>query len=331
MLNINLLKNCIIKPPLQMPEGFVKTRAAINASELKYSPDTTKESNLVSQLLPADRSQHLLTFSMCHSKNSFTSLGSLSRIFLEHTFEFIAKGAQGSIYRILKTNYVIKIKNTTDLKQIFSSPLNLNITESDRINHIKAKIGNDIEIMDFIKGEQIKTQFNQREFKQDKITDYLKYIYNAAVKGMRHDIGGKNTLFDKSTGNLTAIDFYPNKAGYKHFIINDAFIQLYSSTKNAKEAESLLSKITLSFLELLKTDTITKKGLQNIDTGLKTIKDITLTNPQYKEAQTFVYDLEKKLKDIIQQKDMLGIFADSQKILFEKIEKLEKELNSKII
>ncbi len=39
-------------------------------------------SNLVSQLLPAQRSQQLLTFSKRHSKNSFTSLCSLSRIFL---------------------------------------------------------------------------------------------------------------------------------------------------------------------------------------------------------------------------------------------------------
>ena len=148
---------------------------------------------------------------------------------------------------------------------------------------------------------------------------------------MRHDIGGKKTLFDKTSGNLTPIDFYPNKPGYKHFLINDAFIQLYNSTKNTKEAESLLSKITLSFLELLKTDTINKKGLRNIDTGLKTVKDITSTNPQYKEAQTFVHDLEKKLKDIVQQKNMLGIFPDAQKTFLAQIEKLEQELKTKII
>lgn len=290
MLNINLLKNCIIKPPLQMPEGFVKSYAAIKAGGLKYKPDTIKD-----------------------------------------TFEFVAKGAQGSVHRILNTNYVIKVKNNKDLKQILFRPLNLNISEADRINHIKAKIGNDIDILYFVPGEQIKNQFSQSEFKHNKITDYLKYIYNASLKGMRHDIGGKNTLFDKTSGNLTPIDFYPNKPGYKHFLINDAFIQLYNSTKNTKEAESLLSKITLSFLELLKTDTINKKGLRNIDTGLKTVKDITLTNPQYKEAQTFVHDLEKKLKDIVQQKNMLGIFPDTQKTFLAQIEKLEQELKTKII
>lgn len=250
---------------------------------------------------------------------------------VKDSFEFIAKGAQGSVHRILNTNYVIKTKNGADLKQIFSNPINLNINDADRINHIKAKIGNDIEIMYFVPREQIKNQFSQNEFKHEKITDYLKYIYNASLKNMRHDIGGKNTLYDKTTGSLTPIDFYPNKPGYKHFLINDAFIQLYGSTQNAKEAESLLSKITLSFLELLKTDTINKKGLRNIDTGLKTAKDIIQTNPQYKEAQTFVYGLEKKLKDIIQQKNMLGIFPDAQKTLLTQIEKLEKELQSKII
>ena len=35
-------------------------------------------------MLPAQRSQQLLTFSSCHSKNSFTSRCSLSRIFLGH-------------------------------------------------------------------------------------------------------------------------------------------------------------------------------------------------------------------------------------------------------
>ncbi len=290
MLNISLLKNCIIKPPLQMPNRFVNIRSTVNPYEFKYKPEPFKDS-----------------------------------------FEFIAKGAQGSVYRILNTNYAIKVKNNADLKRVFSKPLNLNISESDRINHIKAKIGDDIEIMYFVPGEQIKNQFTQREFKQEKITDYLKYIYNASLNNMRHDIGGKNTLFDKATGQLTPIDFYPNKPGYKHFIINDAFIQLYGSTKNAKEAESLLSKITVSFLELLKTDAINKKGLCNIDTGLKTLKDITLTNPQYKDAQLFVYALEKRLKDIIQQKNMIGIFPDAQKTLLTQIEKLEQELQRKII
>ena len=75
-----------------MPEGFVKSYAAIKAGGLKYKPDTIKD-----------------------------------------TFEFMSKGAQGSVHRILNTNYVIKVKNNKDLKQILFRPLNLNISETDTV------------------------------------------------------------------------------------------------------------------------------------------------------------------------------------------------------
>ncbi len=250
---------------------------------------------------------------------------------IKDSFEFIAGGAQGCVYRILGTSFAIKMKNKADLKTIFSQPLNFNLSDTDRINRIRAKIGNDFEIMDFVQGEQIKNHTNQKDFKIEKITDYLKYIYNAALKNIRHDCGGKNTLFDNKTGNLTPIDFYQGKPGYKHFIINDAFLQLYLSAKNANDAESLLSKIALSFLELLKTDIITKKGLLNIDTGLKNVKDIIATTREYQGAQTFVCELEKKLKDIAAQKSLQGILPDAKKVLTAKIENLEKELQDKII
>ncbi len=84
--NGNVLVSDINMTKAGMQNGIEKIKNYIEKNNITGKEKEELEnviSNLVSQLLPADRSQHLLTFSRCHSKNSFTSLCSLSRIFLE--------------------------------------------------------------------------------------------------------------------------------------------------------------------------------------------------------------------------------------------------------
>ena len=250
---------------------------------------------------------------------------------MQDTLEFIAKGAEGSVYRILNTNFAIKIKNNADLKTSLKSHINFAVSEEEKINHIKAKIGENIEIMDFIKGEQIKGQFKQQNFQTEKIKKCLEYIYNASQKGMRHDYGGRNIIFDTKTGNMTPIDFIKSNQGQKYFIINDMFIQLYNSVKNPQETESLISKISLGFLDLLRNNTINKNGCKNLSTELKTVKDIVSTNNDLRDSLDFILNLEKDLQNVMQKKTMSGLFPDSQKEFIEALEILETKLKSKII
>ena len=224
---------------------------------------------------------------------------------MQDTLEFIAKGAEGAVYRILNTNLAIKIKNYADLKTSLKSHINFAVSEEEKINHIKAKIGENIEIMDFIKGEQIKGQFKQQDFQTEKIKECLKYIYNASQKGMRHDYGGRNIIFDTKTRNMTPIDFIKSNQGQKYFLINDMFIQLYNSAKNTQEIESLISKISLGFLDLLRNNTINKNGCKNLSTELKTVKDIVSTNNHLRDSLDFILNLEKDLQNVMQKKPCL--------------------------
>lgn len=243
------------------------------------------------------------------------------------SFEMIGKGAEGVVYKIKNSNFAIKIKNDAVLEKEINSPLHFSMNSLDKINYVKAKVGSNIKIMEYIKGESINPGTDLNKFSTDNIKDCLKYIYTAANQGFKHDCGGKNIIFDKYSGKLIPIDFINKRAGYQEEIINNTFIQLYPAVKNDKDVIKLLSKISLGFVDLLKDNTISAKGIKHISVELKNVKDLIRTNKKLAEAETFVCSLESKLKRIMSNKAMQSISKSFHDDFIQSINSLEKELN----
>lgn len=249
---------------------------------------------------------------------------------IKDSFEIVGKGAEGIVYKIKNSNFALKINNNKKIEEELNNPINLAINKLDKTNHVKAKIGNHISIMKYIEGSPISVNISSKTLPTSSIKECLKYIYNTASEGFRHDFGGKNILFNKKNGKLTPIDFLPSRAGYKENIINNTFIQLYPTAKTSEDVNKLLSKISLAFVELLKDNTISKKGLKNISGDLKQTKDIININKEFADSTTFVNSLERKLQDIINKKANQGISKDFHDNYINSLEALEKELKATI-
>lgn len=243
------------------------------------------------------------------------------------SLELIGKGAEGIVYKIKNSNFVIKIKNDVVLENEINAPLNFSMNGLDKINYVKAKIGDNIKIMEYIKGESINLSTDLSNFSTNNIRDCLKCIYTAANQGFKHDCGGKNIIFDKYSEKLITIDFINKRVGYKEEIINKVFIQLYPAAKNDKDVIKLLSKISLGFVDLLKNNTISAKGIKHISVELKNIKDIVRINRNFSEAEPFVCSLESKLKRIMSNKAMQSISKNCNEDFLQSINSLEKELS----
>lgn len=242
------------------------------------------------------------------------------------SLELVGKGAEGSVYKIKDSNLALKVRNGANINKELTNSIDMTVDDLSKINHVKAKVGENIEIMEFIDGKSISSSIDQNEFSISSIKDCIKYIYDASLKGFRHDFGGKNVLFDSKTKNLVPIDFLQSRAGYKDDIVNNTFIQLYPAAKDANDVKKILSKVSIAFLELLKENSITDKGVKKLSVSLKTVKDMTKTTPELAELTPYVVDLEKKLQNLATQKSMSGFMKDINGSYNSSLEKLIMEL-----
>ncbi len=242
----------------------------------------------------------------------------------------IGQGKSGCVYKIKNTGFALKVPHATSFEKILHKKLSSDISPQEYGNHIRAKLGDDIFIMKYIKGEEIHSQFNVDDFSLPAMKNYLRQLHSQAKNGMKLDIGGKNTKFDKQTGTLTALDFYPNPPGKKYEFINDAFIQTYLTAKNSNDAEKLLAKITLAYIDILKDGTVTKSFLSKISTDLGKTKDIIKTNKEFRNSLSFAEETENRLHKLSSLKSLEGLFPQSAQQFQEAAHNFEDFLLSKI-
>ena len=242
----------------------------------------------------------------------------------------IGQGKSGCVYKIKNTGFALKVPHATSFEKILHKKLSSDISPQEYGNHIRAKLGDDIFIMKYIKGEEIHSQFNVKDFSQQAIKNYLRQIHAQAKNGMKLDTGGKNTKFDPQSGILTAFDFYQNPPGKKFEYINDAFIQTYLTAKNSNDVNELLAKITLAYIDMLKDGTITKSFLSKISTDLGKTKDIIKTNKEFRNSLSFAEETENRLHKLSSLKSLEGLFPQSAQQFQEAAHNFEDFLLSKI-
>lgn len=200
----------------------------------------------------------------------------------------IGEGCEAKVYRIMGTDYVIRIPHFTTVNKE-GAEINFNISPQDKVNHCVATIGG-CQVQKYIEGvspmgysEYIRNTFqisNENIRKNEQIkkcvlekmsTSQMKKYYlqlvDAHRNGMQHDYGGNNSILNLKTGELIAIDFVP---GADNSFFNslmyqlDGHIEYYRTEQNellknglksllelVKEGKILPTEITLSSKDLL--------------------------------------------------------------------------------
>lgn len=241
------------------------------------------------------------------------------------SLELVGKGAEGSVYKVKGSHFAIKVKNDLSISKELNKPIDLTVDPQGCINHVLAKVGENVSIMKFIDSKPIDLNA-LKDLNVDKIKPCMKYISDAVNKGFRHDFGGKNILLDKASGKLVPIDFIPKKIGYKEDLLSNMFIQLYTPAKNSDDVNKLMANISLAFVQLLKENAITTIGLKNLSINLKTVKNILRMNENFVESQLFIASLEKKLQGVVNKKLLSGFSKECNSDYLSSLELLKSDL-----
>ena len=134
--------------------------------------------------------------------------------------KFIGHGAEAKVYKIPGFDYVLRVHKGS--KPDFNSKISFDVSKKDRINHYVAKMGDNVEIAEYIDGENVcclTHNFNKMPEKQHNINlkilempisayeNFLKTIFDAAKSDMAFDFAGRNIIADFSNKKFVPIDF----------------------------------------------------------------------------------------------------------------------------
>ena len=181
----------------------------------------------------------------------------------------IGHGAEASVYKIPGFDYVLRVSRYCEPD--FRPKLNREMSERDKFNHYVAKIGSDVQIGEFINGENATfatdsalTFFEKQHELNRKIIDmpdsayfdFLKRIFDAAKMDMSFDFAGRNVIVDFANKKFVPIDFeYGFPQNPRSRVFNPILcMQSGFSVKEPDLQFKFFEKIINSFCRLLKSD-----------------------------------------------------------------------------
>lgn len=134
---------------------------------------------------------------------------------------FIGAGKDAKVYKIIDTDYAVRVPYSVFSNIKKPANINLNLTEQDKVNHVVAKFDNGVTIMKYIEGFSLYGDVRvskQQQTQMDKMLlalpvsvyhNLFKQVCHAKDNGMIFDCDGRNVILNPQMKTLTAIDFYP--------------------------------------------------------------------------------------------------------------------------
>ena len=130
---------------------------------------------------------------------------------------FLGQGSEAEVYRIKDTNYCVRIPYIAG--DMYSRSYTKELTPTDKLNHVRARLGFGAAILDYFEGvtpKEFKLNDFYRNIFQEKISelptqsynDLLHQIAGAIDNEMVYDFSGGNLIVNFKNQKLTAIDFY---------------------------------------------------------------------------------------------------------------------------
>lgn len=169
----------------------------------------------------------------------------------------LGRGGEASVYKIKGTNYCVRIPHRVN-EPGYKRDLSLNLvpTQNDKINHIVAKLGDDITIMPNIKGYNFFSKGVSKarvaemidNMPQTTFDRLFAQLYDAQRLGMRFDNSWSNILINPELQSMTAIDFYrtTNPGG---LISGMNFALKYNGVTTTEQKNNISRKILTSFVQ----------------------------------------------------------------------------------
>lgn len=188
----------------------------------------------------------------------------------------LGEGCEGTVYSIPQTDYCVKIphsaahKKKLNFKKFFS----LQITEEDKINHVKAHLGDGIVLMKKIIGRTLVSCSDNIDdlasFPVSSFREFLKQISEAHNKNMFFDAINGNIIINNKNRSITAIDFVPENSFtcYDDFLpLRAMYYSLVDLNTDSKNRRLIADKILNAALEELKPGNIPCLDISEFDFG----------------------------------------------------------------
>lgn len=183
-----------------------------------YKKSEAGKTKPISLQMPAALNKDTISFSGRININDFLKLP--KKEIIEKAIQaktksnFLGAGGEAEVYRIPDTKYCVRfVKKQTDLPKSTS----FRLTETDKINHIAAKLGRKASIMHYIEGENCFAYKNKKELSMLPTESYhrlFRQICHAKENNMIFDCDATNIIYNPKDKSLTAIDFYQIDKNY---------------------------------------------------------------------------------------------------------------------
>ena len=173
---------------------------------------------------------------------------------------YIGGGCEADVYKIKNTKYCVRIPHVSE--DVFCAEYNKELSDIDRVNHVKAKLGFGSAILEFFEGvtpskyrdcEKKRYKFQEKIAKMPNksYTELLHQISNAIDNEMAFDCAGGNLIVNTLKKKLTAIDFYgipvDNPRPIRPLCEMYSILTLYGA--QPKTSQKIAQKIILSSLK----------------------------------------------------------------------------------
>lgn len=253
----------------------------------------------------------------------------------------IGEGTEAILYKIPDSQFALRLPLNNQV--IPDKPVSLNINPQDSVNHVVAKIGDEVTIVKYLKGDTPQAPYkkvagvpeeasflSKYKFdseKQSQINEsiinmpvnsfktYIGQLYNATKNGMRHDSVGENAIINPQSQTLIAVDFVKTE-NPKVAIFDRIFEQFGKHIDTKEQQDTLLKKSTLGFLEIIKPKS--SATITNFDVSF----DKFFIFNKFKNKELLEL-LEKKLPAICEKRQQYELNPHKADELYDEIVKFE--------
>ena len=252
---------------------------------------------------------------------------------VNNPYNYIGSGSEASVYRVTDEPYCVRVSN----KQIpkIKKPVSQDLTLEDKINHIVAKLPDDVRVMKYLEGypPYLVSLYKYYDISQSEVNkileempvssfqNFFRQICYAKEHGMIFDCCWSNVIINPKDKTITAIDFYTENENFYNDgrILQACYSSLVYPGAPAEHKKTCAAKLMLAALEEMKPDI----------SPCMDIRDINISSFLGRFCSEEKQDYPKILKNILQEIEKLKL-----KDLYNKSDYLytntENELNGKI-
>ena len=238
---------------------------------------------------------------------------------VNNPYNYIGSGSEASVYRVTDEPYCVRVSN----KQIpkIKKPVSQDLTLEDKINHIVAKLPDDVRVMKYLEGypPYLVSLYKYYDISQSEVNkileempvssfqNFFRQICYAKEHGMIFDCCWSNVIINPKDKTITAIDFYKDVENTNNSsMLQDCYASLIYSEAPVQHKKACAAKLLLAALEEMKPGVIPCIGV--IDFNMpkfidRFYFDRKLTYSAYaKQLKEILQDIEAlKIKDLYNQ------------------------------